>query len=602
MSLSTQLRLVAAILFAGSCFVAAAQDFTAGALSYEILSEEDQTVAIVEGDDYYEDLTTADFPAQVTNDGVTYTVVAIGEYALSGATFAEDIVLPSTITSIGEYGLSECEGERVTLPANLEDYDPTSFQTCMISGFVIDEANSVLATVDGVLMTKDKKTIVCYPAMREGATYVVPEHVSVIGESAFRGGDEYLEEVLFHQGMTIENFAFKDNGNILRVDLPGDIVLSQGSFTGCEAVTELVLGEGIKEVPVNCFFDLCSLTSLTLPSTLEKIQSKGFGFCEELAEVKFPAKLSYIGASAFGDCGKLTAVDFANVAELGEYAFARTGLTAIELPRVTTVGDFAFAQCNSLTSADLSGATDLGASVFFRCPALSDLKLGSKTESIGGTFLYECTAIESLSIPASVTSIGNGMLVGTSALTSVAVDEGNQTYKSVDNIIYTADMKSVVSAPCGFADWAVELPEGVTTVEAMAFRKCAGLVSVVLPNTVAELGNIAFADCTGLTEVVSLNAVPPTGCNFPDNVYTDATLLVADEEALEAYKSAEGWLNFANTGLYVFDGVGGVVAPETTRTEYFDLNGRRVANPANGIFIKRTVYKTGSVETSKTVR
>lgn len=602
MSYSTQLKLTLAIAFAGVAPAVAAQDFTSGLISYEIVSEEELTVAITEGDDYYEGLTTADLPAQVVNDGKTYTVVAIADYGLNGATFAEDIVLPSTITSIGEYGLSECEGTVVTLPAGLEEYDPTAFVACLIDGFAIDDSNECLTAVDGVLLTKDKKTIVCYPAMREGETYEVPEYVSAIGERAFQGGDEYLEEVVFHGGMTIGDFAFKDNGNILRIDLPGDIALGQGAFTGCEAVTELILGEGIREIPVNCFFDLCGLPALTLPESLEKINRNGFGFCEELEAVSFPANLVWVDENGFADCGKLATVDFGKVQTLGKNAFARTGITAANLPEVKDLGEFAFAQCAALTTVSCPAAVTIGASAFYRCTALSEVTIGDKTETLGNTLFYECPAIGSVAIPASVTSIGNGILTGTSSLTEVTVAAENAAYRAVGNIIYTADMTTVMAAPGGIADWNVVLPEGVTTVNAMAFRKCANLKSILLPSTVTELGNIAFGDCTGLAEVISLNPVPPTGCAFPDAVYADATLYVADEDAREAYKAAEGWQNFVNAAIYEADGIRSIADEESCVIEYYDMNGRKVMNPSDGIYIERRVYPTGSVTITKTVR
>lgn len=602
MKQKNSIKLVIGVITALSAHCATAQTFTSGVINYEILSEENLTVAIAESDNGYTGITTADLPEKVEHNGKTYTVTAIGDWGLYGTVFEGDIVLPGTITSIGEEGLSYCEGSVVTLPPNLQEYAESAFRTCLIAGWDIAGTATLLSAVDGVLMTKDKTTIVAYPVYKPGTVYTVPEYVTSLGEFMLANGAEYLEEMVFHSGLEIGSYAFKDAGNIRRIEIPSGTTLNEGSFAGCEGVTELVLHEGIREIPKNCFFDLCSMTTLTLPGSLEKIHQNGFGFCEKLKAVSFPDNLKEIGLNSFADCYALANVDFNKLGIVGEAAFSRCALTSAIMPEVTSIGEIAFTSCTALTSFEAPKLKSLGASAFFKCSSLRDVALPDCLESIGSTAFYECSALQSLNIPASVTLMGGGILTGTASLTSVTIDPANPNYTAIDNIIYTKDLSTVTAAPCGIREWEVTLPGSVTKIGLMAFRKCATLRKLVLPSELTAIGNHAFSDCTGITSVVSHNPVPPTGCAFPEAVYTGATLYVPDGNAVSAYREAEGWKNFLDIRAEQSSSIDNITGMrDILSVEYFDLEGRQITLPSHGIFIKRTVYNDGTIRTNKAI-
>ena len=49
-----------------------------------------------------------------------------------------------------------------------------------------------------------------------------------------------------------------------------------------------------------------ALTSVSLPSTVEKIGSRAFDFCTSLESLAIPAAVSEIAEDAFKDCNRLT--------------------------------------------------------------------------------------------------------------------------------------------------------------------------------------------------------------------------------------------------------------------------------------------------------
>lgn len=101
-----------------------------------------------------------------------------------------EIVLPESITYLGSHALSANEYEGVTvyqdslrIPNKLR-YKADAMDGILIKEFRVDEDHPYHSVVDGILMSKDKKTLVCAPGQREGEM-VVPDGVQTIEYGAF---------------------------------------------------------------------------------------------------------------------------------------------------------------------------------------------------------------------------------------------------------------------------------------------------------------------------------------------------------------------------------------------------------------------------------
>ena len=98
----------------------------------------------------------------------------------------------------------------------------------------------------------------------------------------------------------------------------------------------------------------------------------------------------------------------------------------------------------------------------------------------------------------------------------------------------------------------VTIPDSVTTIEEFAFRSCSNLTSVTIPDSVTTIGYYAFIYCSSLISVYCKAITPPAlalnsygDCKAFDNNASDRKIYVP-MESVEAYKSAEGWMDYAD--------------------------------------------------------
>ncbi len=102
-----------------------------------------------------EEITSAVIPDTINEVAVT----GIDNFAFSGCRNLESIILPDSIKSIGKAAFVNCE--------NLQN-------------IYISENNDYFTIDDGILFSKDKKTIYAYPPKKSGTSYTIPDTVTTI--------------------------------------------------------------------------------------------------------------------------------------------------------------------------------------------------------------------------------------------------------------------------------------------------------------------------------------------------------------------------------------------------------------------------------------
>ena len=296
------------------------------------------------------------------------------------------------------------------------------------------------------------------------------------------------------------------NGPVENLVIPwrnsnGDIVVSIGN----SALT----AKGIKTV--------------TMPDTVEEIETYAFRYNDTLQTVNFSKNLKKIHPSAFERCYNLRDVNLPEgLQTLGRMAFVQcSSITSITIPKtVTSVGDNCFKSCTALASVTIGAKlTNISGSLFFGCTALKSITLPS-TVTVINEQAFAGSGLTSITLPDNCTGIYTYAFAGCESLTSITV---GKKFKTIGSYAFNSctNLKSVtLSADCKkIGDW--------------AFNNCTSLENIYLGQSLTEIGSAAFKNCTSLTHMFlpqtllsmkpeSYDDSPFTGCSGSLDLYSDA--------------------------------------------------------------------------------
>lgn len=275
----------------------------------------------------------------------TFDANEIPDYAFMGSKISS-IVLPPSITAIGEGAFTSSDLLQITIPASVTKIGNAAFANC-------DRLSSV----------------------------VIPATVTDLGESLFRGSSN-LESV---------------DASALTVSK-----LPNGFCAECPALANVSLpAASMSEIGDEAFLDCSSLTAIQFPALLESVGANAFnGSGLTSVDMTDLGNMSEIGDWAFANCASLANVTLAEgITKVGEGAFFGSAIESyVASPAARKVSDYQFTGVKNLNSNSAlpEGTTEIGRFAFAGWDQITEFTLPSTLSKIDDNAFEGWTSLQTL--------------------------------------------------------------------------------------------------------------------------------------------------------------------------------------------------------------
>lgn len=193
-----------------------------------------------------------------SGDGKRWTVTSVGNGAFNGEAKLTSVVLPTTLTEIGSQAFSTCSGlKSITIPAKVTYVGQAAFaysglgSVSILGGaFLCDGVFSECASLQSVTMPK----------------------VTWIGTRCFQNCNHLKEINIPASSRLGQPLTQEEAGQTGQSGAPS----GQEAWINCSRLKKVTIGEGITTIPIGCFRECVSLSSVSVPTSVTKVEDMAF--------------------------------------------------------------------------------------------------------------------------------------------------------------------------------------------------------------------------------------------------------------------------------------------------------------------------------------
>ncbi len=460
-------------------------------------------------------------------------VGSIANNAFCGLTNVTSVVIPTSVTNIGEGAFRGCGLTNALIPGSVRRIGASAFSSCsgLASVKIPDSVESIeryafsgcrgltnLTLGNGLRSIGEGAFEYCSGLMR----VKIPDSVVSIGKSAFSRCLSSLYDTSTLPGVVlVDGWAVGWTNSLAgHVDLTGVRGISAGAFSNCTALASVAIPGTMKEIGNRTFADCTGLRNVAIPDSVESIGGGAFYGCSNLTSVAIPDSVESMGDGAFGKCPSLYDTQtIPGVCLVDGWALEGTNSLSgdLMLTEVRGIAERAFYNCSNLTSVTIGNAVkSIGYATFRSCYCLDEVVIPETVREIGDEAFAFCYSLNNVVIPDGVKSIGNNVFSGC-YLTNASISSSVRIigdYAFVD---------------CAYLRSAT-ICDGVETIGEGAFYGCDLLSNLTIPESTVNIGWDAFQDCKMLKWLYVPASREETWALVPKGVERDKVVFYRTDE------------------------------------------------------------------------
>lgn len=537
-------------------------------------------------------------------------VLKIPDYLFCSGSFTGNLVIPESVTRIGEGAFSGCYHfiGSLTIPNSVVSIGNWAFSGCSHFSGILTIGNSV-SNMGYLAFANCGFSEIHYNAT--SCTGLTPIYNYLGHRPPFEGCSAEL--TIGENVITIPSNMFRDqyNGVITgNLTIPNSVkTIGDYAFAGNKSLTgNLSLSDSLVSIGDYAFYECYYLNeNISIPNSVISVGENAFqgtgwyaqqpdgilyldNWClgykgeKPTGGLEFQEDTKGIANGAFKSCTNLTGdLTIPNtVNRLPKYAFyGCTGFNGVlTIPStVVSIGEKVFYNCNHFTTVyynaiNCTFGSQYNTSTnypFENCSG--NLVIGDNVQVIPGYIFEKSSFTGTLTMPNSVTEIGYSAFYYCTGLSAVYYSGDIAQWCSIDFLGYGSN--PLLYAHNLFVNneliTDLVIPESVTSINNYAFIGGIGFTSLTIPNSVTHIGNFAFCDCSGIIgdlvipdSVISIGSGAFSGCNgFTDDLVIPNSVTTIGESA---FSGCNGLLSItfgdslSTIDNYAFNGCNGLTS------------------------------------------
>lgn len=487
-----------------------------------------------------------------------FPVTRISYYAFYKCSEITSIVVPEGVTFIERWAFSDCTNlKKIELPSTLKGTGFYIFDNCInLEEIIVDKNNKFFSSESGVFFSKDKSTLLNYPAANKRTAYYIPQTVEIIDENAFEEC-RYLENITFPNNLIyIYDYSFHNCKKLKSIHIPMSVdYISATAFLGCSSLVNIEvdeLNEKYSNDEFGALYDKNKTVliqypignernNFTVPHGVTKISGSAFSFSNNLVNVFIPDSVTEIEENAFFECTALEKIsvgqnnnNYSNdengilfnkdktdlvlypannpkttfnipngTKRIDDYEFYKcSNLEEVTIPNsVTYLGEYAFSECSKLKNIEIPGSVyGIECLAFSDCSSLSEISIKNGVVYVASGAFWNCENLSNVFLPESVEGIGYLPFGGCKKLEGITVDESN---KNLSNdrygVLFDKEKEYLLCFPEGSPYTDYVIPDSVQHIDEYAFNNCNKLESLTIPGGDLYFYSNSFINCNPKT-------------------------------------------------------------------------------------------------------